>query len=656
MNDHKNFFLLPQVSRFIGFKSYGNYLKFINEGKMIMSHSLIQELGHSVMIGSGAIGTCLRQAGGAGNEPVELLNIRYPEMVRNLHIDYRKAGSQILVTNTFAANAVALGEAGFGELVKEISRAGVTLAREAGGRECVIWASVGPLGLGLRLEDYTDDVLLGIYREQCGMLGDADALLLETFINLREAHAALQAASETGLPVIFQIGNTGGGNLKWHRVDQLLVEAERARVVAVGTNCHHPDEIVRMASYIGARTNLPLTASPNAGHPKIERGLVAYEFTPDDFAAAAQALYEAGASVIGGCCGTTPDHIRRVAKMLGGKIVQPRTGIKVSASQPSVLTAPAEAKSNSFRSMIQSNRFLISVEIRADRTRSLDEIVEGASRIAAVGVDMFDVPDNAGATVGRDAMVTAAKLQSTLQIPSLCHLSVTQSNLMRLHSTLIGCWDSGLRGLLAVTGDAPSMGHLGNLAHRVLDLRSSVELLRLIRELRGGRIINGEGLADPPDFCAGCGVGAPNAAQIRWLKTKIDAGAEFVFSQPVFTLDDYMKLRDALKGFPLRLFPGLMPLVSRRNAEFLAGGRIPGISVPADIVAGFERYDSPEDQRRYGLDQAGLLAAGIAKDAAGLYLIMPFGKNCYDDAARIVRHVREHRPAPVLAAADKHDL
>jgi len=300
-------------------------------------------------------------------------------------------------------------------------------------------------------------------------------------------------------------------------------------------------------------------------------------------------------------------------------------------------TGPA---ANPIRSLMDGERFVISVEIRAERTRSLDEIVQGASMVQKAGADMFDVPDNPGATVGRDAMVTAARLQSELHIPAIGHLGVTQSNLMRLHSSLIGCWDLGLRGLLAVTGDAPSMGHLGNLAHRVLDVRSSVELLRLIRQLREGRIINGEVLADPPDFCAGCAIARPIPAQIKWLQAKIDAGAEFVFSQPVFTMDDFRRLRDAVAGLPIRFFPGILPLVSRRNAAFLAGGRVPGIVVPQEIVEGFDRYELSVDQRRFGLEKACELSESIAGDAAGLYLIMPFGKTCYEDAAKIVRHVR----------------
>lgn len=608
-----------------------------------MTNSIMHELGIHVLVGSGAIGTCLRQTNSKGDEPVELLNLRQPATVKSLHNAYRSAGSRILVTNTFAANTLVFSDAGVPELCKETNRAGVDLARDAGGSQCLVWGSIGPLGLGLRLDDYSADALRDIYLPQCEALDKADALLLETFSDVREARAALQAAAATGLPVIFQIGNIGGGARRWNRVDQLLEEAGRAGVVAVGTNCHHPEEILRVASYIGAHTDLPITASPNAGHPRIERGVVTYEFSPDDFASAALSLVGAGVAVIGGCCGTTPEHIRRMAEALGRREVLPRPGVAISAGQLTVVSERPGPPDNRIRQLMHSDRFIVSVEIRADRTRSLNEIVQGASVVATAGADLFDVPDNPGATVGRDAMVTAARLQAVLGIPSICHLGVTQSNLMRLHSTLIGCWDSGLRGLLAITGDAPSMGHLGSLAHRVMDVRSSVELLRLIRGLREGKIINGEGLADPPDFCAGCAVARPIPAQIRWLRTKIDAGAEFVFSQPVFTGDDYRKLRDALSGLPIRFFPGIMPLVSHRSAAFLAGGRIPGIAVPENVVASFTRYDSPADQRRFGLDQACDLAAAIAADASGLYLIMPFGKSCYEDAAQIVRHVRHQR-------------
>ena len=605
-----------------------------------MAHSLMNALGVRLLIGSGALGTSLRRAGGKGDEPVELLNIRQPEAVLDLHTAYRNAGSNILVTNTFAANGPVFADAGLDDFCDEVNRAGVELARRAGGSECLIWASVGPLGLGLRIEDYSDNVLADIYRRQCSALAEADALVLETFVDAREAKAALEAASETGLPVIFQIGHTGRGPQGLRRIEALLELAHFANVAAVGTNCRHPDEIVTAASYIAARTDLPVTASANAGHPQIERGAVTYEFSPEHFAAAAGVLADAGVALIGGCCGTTPDHIGLLAQRCAGRAVSSRAPRVILAEPAERGVEKKGASDNPIRTLMRSERFLISVEIRAERTRALDDIVRGAQIVADAGADLFDVPDNPGATVGRDAMVTAARLQTAVGIPAICHLGVTQSNLMRLHSSLIGAWDLGLRGLLAITGDAPSMGHLGALARRVTDVRSSVELLRLIRELREGRIVNGEGLADPPDFCAGGAIAKAVPGQIRWLAAKIDAGAEFVFSQPVFTLDDFKKLRDALADLPVRFFPGVMPLISHRSAAALGAGRIPGISVPESVVAGFARYPCAEDQRHFGVNAACDLVRGIAREARGLYLIMPFGARCYEDTALILKGIK----------------
>ncbi|HQO77245.1 MAG TPA: homocysteine S-methyltransferase family protein [Thermodesulfobacteriota bacterium] len=610
-----------------------------------MHHFLFHELQHRMLIGSGAIGTSLR-AQAAEGEPVELLNLRQPDTVRALHAAYREAGSQILVTNTFAANSVTLGEAGFAALGAEINRTGVRLAREAARDDCLVWASIGPLGLGLRLADFPADDLLRIYREQCASLVEADALLLETFTDPREAQAALHAAKETGIPIIFQIGQVGGGRRRWDRVDTLLAEALREGITAVGANCLHPHDIVAMTAHLAGRTDLPITASPNAGHPVIERGKVTYEYAPEDLAAVGQELASLGAAVIGGCCGTTPEHIRRLAEALRGRHIAPRSTRLASGAAQKSATPSRKSAANPIRSLMKSSDFVLSVEIRADRMQSLEEIVAGAATISAAGADLFDVPDNPGATVGRDAMVTAARLQDLLQVPSIPHLSVTNSNVLRLHSTLLGAWDLGLRGMLAVTGDVPSMGHLGSLAGRVADLKSSVELLRLVRKLHGGQIINGEEVADPPDFCAGCAVGRATAAHIKWLRSKVEAGAEFVFSQPVFDYESFERLRDAVAPLGIRFFPGLLPLTSRRNAEALAGGRIPGVVVPTGILDAFSRYESRKDQHRFGLEMATTLAIRIACQAQGLYLIMPFGKRRYEETASLVREVKQSLPHP----------
>ena len=605
----------------------------------------MKELGRGILVGSGAMGTVLRQGTEPAGEPVELLNLRRPDAVLALHRAYREAGSQILVTNTFAANPLTLAECGAAPLCREINEAGVSLARRAAEGACLVWASVGPLSLGLRHDDYPEEQLAEIYAGQCAFLSGADAIVLETFADPRESRAALRAAAATGLPIVFQVGHTGRGRNRWTTIDLLLAEAEAAGAAAVGANCQHPDDIVDVAAYLLSRTRLPVTASANAGNPSIERGLVRYEYSPADFSGIANRLAALGVSVIGGCCGTSPDHIRKIAPLLEGRPVAPAARIAVRETPAAESRPSRAAEKNPVRELIGSDRFLISVEIRADRNCSLDLLCKNAGEIARAGADLFDVPDNPGATVGRDAVITAARLQDVLRVPSICHKAVTQSNLLQLHSGLMGAWDIGLRGILAVTGDPPSMGPLGSLAQRVTDLKSSVELLRLIRKLREGELINGDRIADPPDFCAGATIGWAAPAQIAWLRKKIAAGAEFIFSQPLFSAEAFRELQDAAGPLGARLFPGLLPLTGRRNAEFFASGRIPGIRVPESVVAVFARYESAGDQKKAGMELAMKLAETMAAEARGVYLIMPFGGSSHEDTARLVRHLRALRPA-----------
>ncbi len=607
-----------------------------------MTTNVCDELGRRLLIGSGAVGTLLRLDAASADRPVELLNISAPERVLAVHKAYREAGANVIVSNTFAANPVALGGIGEAPSCEEINRRGVELAREAAGDAGRVWASVGPLSLGLSLEDFSQEELVQVYAHQCAALFGADALLLETFVSAREADAALKAANTVGLPVVFQIGNTGRGTSGRQTMEVLLQLALQAGVCAVGTNCRHPDDIVEAVALLLCRTSLPVTAAPNAGNPSLERGLVAYHYPPGDFLRLACTLRDMGVSLIGGCCGTTPEHIRLLAHEMGGQAVRrPALTQAAPSSGIELLTYPRPSTpSNPVRQVISSNRLVISVEIRADRENDLVGICAGALEVVEAGADLLDVPDKPGASVGRDAAVVAARLQELTGCPAIAHRTAIHCNLIEAHTHLIGAWDLGLRGLLAVTGDPPSMGPLGAVSSRVTDLRSSVELLRLVRTLRSGATMTGEPIRDAPDFCAGCAVGRPDTSHIEWLRRKVDAGAEFVFSQPVFDFDEFRRLQDSVAPLGIRLFPGILPIVSARNAQLLAGGNVPGIRVPDELVAGFDRFESAADQRRFGLDHATELACRVASGAHALYIIMPFGRRCYSDSAELVQTVR----------------
>lgn len=603
------------------------------------SRAFPEGFGKTVTIGSGALGCNLRPHLELSTAPVELLNLHNPDVVRDLHAEYVEAGSQVLITNTFGSNLLALREFGLESSFERINRAGVELAQAASGGRVPVWASVGPLHLGLGVEDYTEEELVDIFAAQCAALSDADALLFETFTSLREAQAALRAARKSGLPFVFQVGTIGSGHEMLQRTETFLQKAVKAGASAVGANCQHPNRIVDTIEYIAARVDVPVTAAANAGHPSINRGIIEYEFPPSKMAETGKKLVEKGASQVGGCCGTTPGHIRALVEALSARTVVAREKVPPAVVHRRRAAADVKAGLNPVRELVEKKKFLISVEIRANRNQSLKEIIAGASEIAKAGADLFDVPDNAGANVGRDPMVVAASLQKALCVPAIQHKTVTQCNLLALHSGLIGGWDLGLRGILVITGDAPSMGHLGAAAGRVKDLKSSVELLRLIRRMHLGEMINGEPIADAPDYCAGCSVSSiAGQAHVKWLEKKAAAGAQFVFSQPFFRLDDYRKLRDALSHIPIRFIPGIMPLVSRRNAAFMAAGHIPGIQVPEHLVDQFSAYESKTDQRKFGLETALRFAQKLRDDgASGLYIIMPFGRSCYADTASLVR-------------------
>jgi len=588
----------------------------------------------------------LRQGPRAALTVVEELNQTDPEFVRRLHAEYRTAGAGLLITNTFGANPIALSEIGRADDTAALNAAGVDLARSIAGSDVPVWASIGPLDLGLRLDDYTPDLLREAYAVQARALKDADAFLLETFRDPREAEAALAAVSAFDKPVIFQIGYPGGGPAGLARFDRLCELALQYRVAAIGVNCCHPREATAMIQRLAARTSLPLTAAPNAGKPEIVRGRIRYELEPEAFATWAERLWEAGAGLIGGCCGTTPAHVAALAQTLRGRAVRRCHPAPLTIGEPSPPAAPPPASPpHPIRDRLRSGDFLVSVEIRADRSRPHEAIVAEARAFADAGADLFDVPDKPGASISRDAGVVAAHLQAELGRPAIPHRAVVHANLLEAHSALLGWWDLGLRGVLALTGDSPALGSLGSLARRVTDLKSSIELLRLIRTLREGRTMAHEPIAEPPDFCAGCAVASAEPAHLEWLKKKREAGAEFVFSQPVFTVENWRRLRDRLDPLGLRLFPGLLPLLSHKTAEALAGGRIPGIRVPPSLVEELGRYPSREDQRRFGLEHACRLAETIAREGRGLYLIVPFGRSALPDALEILRTVRTRNPS-----------
>jgi len=607
-----------------------------------------EAVANHILIGDGALGTQLQRRAGAAIALPEALTIDQSgcELLRSVHRDYFSAGSRLLETNTFAANPWRLARAGLAEQCERMNRSAVEIARSVGGTQAFVAGSVGPLDLGLAEGDVAADHQREMYRRQIATLVDAgvDALFLETFSSLGEASAALAEASATGVPVVFSIGGQTTGRRYFRRTAIRLVELANAHnVLAIGVNCLPPYDLSQLLPVVAANTTRPLMAYPNAGTPTVVRGVVDYDLSVETLLAEARRWIEMGVAIVGGCCGTGPDHIRGLALQFGGAKPAVRSAsptIEVIDASASAASDAALDATNPIRRMFrEAVRPIVTVEVRATVARPLAQTVEKAKVLVDAGADMLDVPDNPGGNPGRDATACASLLHRAYGVPTLAHQSATQANAIHLHSSLLGMADLGVSGVLAVTGDPPHVGPFDRYATRVDDIKSSVELLRLVGRLRQGTMLNGQPLPSPIDLAAGCGLSVTNLkSQVNWLRRKIDAGAEFALTQPVFTVEDMRRLQEATSDIEIPIVPGLMPLTSARQVEYLRSGKIPGIVVP-DGIAERIAARSEADQSREGLQIVREMIDALADEVVGFYIIMPFHRDAFAWTAELVRQI-----------------
>ncbi|MDD5483381.1 MAG: homocysteine S-methyltransferase family protein [Kiritimatiellae bacterium] len=610
-----------------------------------------------IYIGDGALGTRLQELSGKTTMPPESANLDAAgrELVGRIHEKYIEAGARIIETNTFAANFPRLERFGLGKECERINTLGAEVARSAAAGRALVAGSVGPLDLGVTTAGGGARLLETHFRSQMKALkaGGVDLLMLETFSSPSEARAALQAAGGTDLPVFFSIGGQSIARPYARKsVLEMIAFANRFKPAVFGVNCLSPYDLGTVLKLAADNTDLPLLAYPNAGTPSIERGLVRYDLPAAALVEEARKWLGAGVVVFGGCCGTGPEHIRALAGAFKEKTpgaVRSGAGQGVSAGLPGGARPVCVEKKfaggsfpldNPVRAVLHSGkRPLIAVEVRAALSRNLAATVAAVKPLADCGIDFFNVPDNPAANPARDCMACAFLLQQKYKIPAIIHKAATQANALHVSSYLLGAADLGIRGVLAVTGDPPGAGAFDRVATRVNDLRSSIELLRLIALLREGALVNGQSLPEKVDLAAGCAFahGGKLKSQTAWLAQKVEAGAEFVFTQPVFAADDFGRVAEALAKFTLKKFFGVMPLLSLRQAEFVRSGRIPGITVPPEVVEEIARYPKPEDQLKAGMGLALALVAGLAQSSDGIYLIMPFHKNSVALTADLAR-------------------
>ncbi|MBI4543182.1 MAG: bifunctional homocysteine S-methyltransferase/methylenetetrahydrofolate reductase [Gemmatimonadetes bacterium] len=539
----------------------------------------------------GAMGTMLYAKGVFINVCYDELNLRSPELVSDVHRAYVKAGAEVLETNTFGANPVKLAHHGLADQTAAINRRAAELAREAADGRASVVGAIGPLGL--RIEPFgptAREEAFAFFRTQAeGLLaGAVDGFILETFADLDEIRAALDAVrAVSDLPVIAQMTITEDGNTAYGTDPETLARAlDQFGADVIGLNCSvGPQGILEAIERMARVTTRPLSAQPNAGLPRAIGDRKIYMASPEYMGTYAKTLIEAGARFVGGCCGTTPDHIRAVASFVTS--VSPRQVVAVPAgpARAPVGVEPVPlAERSRWGKKLAAGEFVTTVEIVPPKGVDPTQMLASVRLLKEAGVDAVNVPDGPRAQSRMGALMTALLIEREVGIETVIHYCCRDRNLLSMLSDLLGASPHRLRNLLIITGDPPKMGPYPE-ATAVFDI-DSIGLTNLVYRLNHGLDPGGNPIGQPTAFVIGVGVNPAAVDLDRELKRfawKVDAGAEFAVTQPVFDPEQLERFLTRVEGFRIPIVAGIWPLVSLRNAEFLAN-EVPGVSVPESVM------------------------------------------------------------------------
>jgi homocysteine S-methyltransferase len=560
----------------------------------------------------GAMGTVLYGKGMFVNVCYDELNVTKPDLVRDVHEEYVRAGAEILETNTFGANPVKLSSHGLEERTEEINRAAAALARDVAGARASVVGAIGPLGI--RIEPWGPtgrDEAEEFYRRQVrGLLeGGVDGFVLETFSDLDELHAAYRAVRrETDLPVIAQMTIDESGKTAYGTdAEHVAAALTEWGADVVGLNCSvGPAVMLDGIEQMAEVTQSPLSAQPNAGLPRSVGDRKIYLSSPEYLTNYAQRLIQVGVRFVGGCCGTTPEHIKRISDMIA--TTQPRLGSPVVERHAVQAAAQVEAAPLAERSRLgaklAAGEFVTNVELLPPKGWSSDRLLEQARALQAGGVDAVSILDGPRAQSRMGAIPTAIVVEREVGIEAVVHYTCRDRNMLGMMSDLLGAAAAGLRNFLIVTGDPPRMGPYPD-STAVFDI-DSIGLTNVVYRLNHGLDPGGNSIGAPTEFVIG--VALNHAAldtdrELRRLYWKVDAGADYVITQPVFDVDRFAQFLKRTEEYGIPVVAGVWPLVSLRNAEFLAN-EVPGQQVPTRVI---ERMRKAQDK---GDDAA--LAEGIA--------------------------------------------
>jgi methionine synthase I (cobalamin-dependent)/5,10-methylenetetrahydrofolate reductase len=605
----------------------------------------LEELQQRVLICDGAMGTMLYSRGIFINRCFDELNLSMPGLVKEIHEAYARAGAEIIETNTFGANAVRLGAHGFAGKLREINAAGVRLAREAAGDQGFVAGSVGPLGIHIEpLGKTSFDEARAYFRAQVEALAEAgaDLIVLETFGYLNELREAIRGAREAcDLPIVAQMTiDDDGRALDGTAPVEAARRLEEWGADVIGLNCSvGPVEMLEGIEAMAQVATRPLSAMPNAGRPRSVEGRNLYLASPEYMAEYARLFIQAGARLIGGCCGTTPEHIKWVRNFVrsttpGKRRV--RIVTRPAAGAAPLAEIPVPERSNLARKL-SDGQFVALVEILPPRGTDPAKEVASARYLHEHGVDAINIPDGPRASARMSNQALAVMMQNQAGIETVLHYCCRDRNVISMQSDLLGAYALGIRNVILITGDPPKLGNYPD-ATAVFDV-DAIGLTNLAHNLNRGLDLGGNPVGSQTGFLLGVGAnpGAVNyEEELARFKWKVEAGADFVVTQPVFDLELLDRFMDATVDFAVPLIAGIWPLASFRQAEFMQNEL--RVAVPAPVMERMRAASGAEAARREGLEIAREMIRAVRPRAHGVQISV-LGRN--EAALELLKTVRE---------------
>jgi methionine synthase I (cobalamin-dependent)/5,10-methylenetetrahydrofolate reductase len=611
--------------------------------------------GNRTTIFDGAMGTMLYARGVFINRCYDELNLSQPELVRSIHEEYLQCGAEIIETNTFGANSVRLARYGFEDQVAAINEAGVRLARQAveqlkDKQSGTAWVagSVGPLGIHLEPLGKTSlEEARAVFAEQIRALVaggpgvGADLLVLETMPALNEAEQALLAAREVApdIPVIALVTVDEDANC----LDGATPEVAAAKLAAwgadaIGVNCSTgPVTVLTAVECMAAASSLPLVVMPNAGMPRAVDGRNIYLCSPEYMASFTKKFLRAGVQFVGGCCGTTPNHIR--AMKSATRAVEAQKIAPSHTSREPIVTetppAPIEERSRLGR-LIHDGKFVTMVEIVPPKGIDCSKELAGASLMAGLGIDVINVPDSPRASARMSAQSLCIQIHQKTGIETILHYTCRDRNVLSIQSDLLGASSIGLKNILCLTGDPPKLGNYPD-ATAVFDV-DAIGLVNIVNRLNHGLDIGGNPIGASTGFTIACAAnpGVPDLDnEIRRFAYKVEAGAEYAITQPVFDLRVLEAFLKRIESFRIPVIAGIWPLTSLRNAEFMKNDL--RVSVPDSVMLRMQQASSPEASRAEGIRIAQEMLETARPMVQGVQVSAPFGR--YTVAAEVLASV-----------------